>query len=413
MDSSTMNESASYSTPTDNRSITSVETIRPCAGVSTGPDNDADKPTPTTPLLWIFHSYFLKPILAAGAELRSLIGCGHKHIASDYGGDYDQHPTTTTTTAYEAHQQQLWFPSPDTSLTACTTPFWCRVTSERPLPLEPMPSPINVTDLRHQYPCMMVEIVDLPWGGVVFRTRVDEYVRKGDVFQLQGKLLGWWRAMQFQWERGGWAYVLMQDESRHAQVIIAIPHRRIRMHGPVPRIQYEANLNADCGMDRRRRVRQLPPTSTGAGAPVPSALPVWNEDTEGICNRGRLKVSFPVDVILQKSLEKSREVLIQFTLTHYAFDYALRLRTTTTTTHYDYDYALRLRIRTTTTTTTTTSTSTTTTHYVYDYDYDYNYAFAFDYTFAYKFPNDLLSVQLHLRYFDPLIDCHLTYCFDF
>ncbi|KAJ6459000.1 hypothetical protein C8R45DRAFT_1109707 [Mycena sanguinolenta] len=76
--------------------------------------------------------------------------------------------------------------------------------------------------------------------------------------------------------------------------------------------------------------------------------------------------------------------------------------------HYDYDYALRLRIRTTTTTTTTTSTSTTTTHYAYGYDYDYNYAFAFDYAFAYEFPNDLLSVQLHFRYFDPLIDCHLT-----
>ncbi|KAJ6458998.1 hypothetical protein C8R45DRAFT_1109705 [Mycena sanguinolenta] len=397
MDSSTMNESASYSTPTDNRSITSVETIRPCAGVSTGPDNHADKPTPTTPLLWIFHSYFLKPILAAGAELRSLIGCGHKHIASDYGGDYDQHPTTTTTTAYEAHQQQLWFPSPDTSLTACTTPFWCRVTSERPLPLEPMPSPINVTDLRHQYPRMMVEIVDLPWGGVVFRTRVDEYVRKGDVFQLQGKLLGWWRAMQFQWERGGWAYVLMQDESRHAQVIIAIPHRRIRMHGPVPRIQYEANLNADCGMDRRRRIPQLPPTSTGAGATVPSALPVWNEDTEGIQTNNLI---VPLEIYVY--------VPTQFS---YSLHLRLRFRLRTTTTHYDYDYALRLRIRTTTTT--TTSTSTTTTHYAYDYGYDYNYAFAFDYAFAYEFPNDLLSVQLHFRYFNPLIDCHLTYRFDF
>ncbi|KAJ6513488.1 hypothetical protein C8R45DRAFT_921116 [Mycena sanguinolenta] len=263
MDSSTMNESASYSTPTDNRSITSVETIRPCASVPTGPGNNPDK-----------------PILAARVELRLLIGCGHKHITSDYRGNHDQQSMTTA--PYDTHQQQLLSPSPETSLTACTTPFWCRVTSERPLPLEPMPSPINVTDLCHQYPSMMVEIVDLPWDGVVLRTCVDQYVRKGDVFQLQGKPLGWWHTMQFQWERGGWAYVLMQDESRHAQVIIAIPRRRIWMHGPDPRIQYEANLNADCGMDRRRRIRQFPPMSTGAGAAVSPALPAWNEDTEGM-----------------------------------------------------------------------------------------------------------------------------------
>ncbi|KAJ6451435.1 hypothetical protein C8R45DRAFT_946227 [Mycena sanguinolenta] len=103
-----------------------------------------------------------------------------------------------------------------------------------------------------------------------------------DVFWLQGKLLSWWCVMQFHWERRGWAYVLMH-ESRHAQVIIAIPRRRIRMCGPVPRIQYEANLNADCGMDQHRRICQLPPMSTGAGTAVPSAPLAWNKDTEGMC----------------------------------------------------------------------------------------------------------------------------------
>ncbi|KAJ6447981.1 hypothetical protein C8R45DRAFT_1115573 [Mycena sanguinolenta] len=102
-------------------------------------------------------------------------------------------------------------------------------------------------------------------------------------------------------------------------------------------------------------------------------------------------------------------VLIQFMLTptlsttryNYDYDYAYDY------THFDYDYdfdfdydyALRLRLRSY--------------DYDYDYDYAYDYAFAFDYAFAYESSNDLLSIQLHFRYFDPLIDCHLTYHFDF
>ena len=204
--------------------------------------------------------------------------------------------TNTQLTSYDPYLQHLLFPTP--ALRERTTndprlaPFWRNITPERPLPLEPAISPISTTDLRHRCPRMPVTVIELPWGGFSFMAPIDfdQYVDDDNVFQLQGQLIGWWRMMQFKWERGGWAFVFVRDESRLVQAQIAIPRACVRMEGPVPKMQYEANLIADRRMTQRQRThaenqaRQMPPPPppTPVGAAKFSTPLVWNEDVEGM-----------------------------------------------------------------------------------------------------------------------------------
>ena len=197
---------------------------------------------------------------------------------------------------YDPYLQQLLFPTATlkehTAHDLRLAPIWCNVSPERPMPLEPMISPISTTDIRHRCPRMPIMVIELPWGGFSFMAPIDfnQYVEDGDVFQLQGKLIGWWRMAKFKWEREGWAFVFAPDESRHVQAQIAIPRACVRMEGPDPKIQQEANFFADRRMAQRQRVRAenearqaplpLPPMPVGARA-LSTPL-IWDENTEGM-----------------------------------------------------------------------------------------------------------------------------------
>ncbi|KAJ6473824.1 hypothetical protein C8R45DRAFT_1103501 [Mycena sanguinolenta] len=316
----------------DSSSITSEETVMACTGITAGTDSrDADA-KPSATLLSILSTHFVQPILAAGADLQAYMGCGSE--TSDADEEHEQNPGRRSSyasqnladryqdgpvqdnreisanrnsdatcvdmhaqlTSYDPCLQHFLFPTP--ALRERTTndprlaPFWCNVTPERPLPLEPATSPVSINDLRHRCPRMPIIIIELPWGGFSFMAPIDfdQYVDEGDVFQLQGKLIGWWRMMEFQWEREGWAFVFVQDESRHVQAQITIPRACVRMKGPIPRIQHEANLIADRRMTQRQRMhaerqaRQTPPPlpSTPVGSTTLSTPVIWHEDVEGM-----------------------------------------------------------------------------------------------------------------------------------
>ncbi|KAJ6455879.1 hypothetical protein C8R45DRAFT_1111378 [Mycena sanguinolenta] len=316
------------STFEDNESITSNETIRVCTGIASGTESSNDVKPPATFLSALF-AQFLQPLFVTGAELQSYLGCGevndedneisitptiHVHAPDDatdttsttYKGSV--HDTTSTPTirnsdttcldvdtrlaTYDPCLQHLLFPSPALKERIidnhCLPPFWCNVTPERPQPLTPASSLVTVTDRPH----MSVTVIELPWGGFSFTTTADfdQYVEEDDVFQLKGKLLGWWRMVQFKWERGGWAFVFIQDESRHVQGQIAIPRNLVRMKGPVPRIQREADLIADRRLAHRQKMRAEqearptppPPPPTPVGAARFSTPLIWEGDVEGM-----------------------------------------------------------------------------------------------------------------------------------
>ncbi|KAJ6449005.1 hypothetical protein C8R45DRAFT_947650 [Mycena sanguinolenta] len=217
-----------------------------CTGITAGTDSrDADA----------------KPILAAGADLQAYMGCGsetsdpdeeheqnlgcsssyasqnladryqdgpaqdNREISANRNSDATCVDMHAQLTSYNPCLQHFLFPMP--TLRERTTndprlaPFWCNVTPESPLPLEPATSLVSISDLRHRCPRMPIIIIELPWGGFSFMAPIDfDQFDEGDVFQLQGKLIGWWRMMKFQWEREGWAFVFVQDESRHVQAQI-------------------------------------------------------------------------------------------------------------------------------------------------------------------------------------------------
>ncbi|KAJ6450416.1 hypothetical protein C8R45DRAFT_946843 [Mycena sanguinolenta] len=237
----------------DSSSIASQETIMACTGISAGTDSrDAD----------------VKPILAAGADLQAYMGCGsetsdpdeehkqnigrsspytsqnlanrylngpaqeNREISANCNSDATCIDMHTQLTSYDPCFQHFLLPTPtlreSTTNNPCLAPFWCNVTPERPLPLEPATSP------------------------------------------LQGKLIDWWCMMEFQWEREGWAFVLMK--------------------GPIPRIQHEANLIADHRMTQRQQMHAEhqacqtlpPPPSTPVGSTALSTPVIWHEDVEGM-----------------------------------------------------------------------------------------------------------------------------------
>lgn len=88
------------------------------------------------------------------------------------------------------------------------------ITPDRPQPLTPAISPIMAVDYRHASDCVLIIINDLPWGGSAFMapSEYDAHIFEGRKLQFWGELRGTWTVKDFTWQRGGLAFIRVDEE---------------------------------------------------------------------------------------------------------------------------------------------------------------------------------------------------------
>ncbi|KAF8139482.1 hypothetical protein K438DRAFT_1946741 [Mycena galopus ATCC 62051] len=131
--------------------------------------------------------------------------------------------------------------------------FIHHITPERPQPLQPISTRITVHDFRHQDNRMTITVEVLPWGGHSFAAPFDyeHPVFEGKVLRFRGDLQGHWTVKEFIWERGGRAFLRVDEEDMDYRATIGFPRACVHMQGPDPEVNRVRNWHADQRMARR------------------------------------------------------------------------------------------------------------------------------------------------------------------
>ncbi|KAF8196819.1 hypothetical protein K438DRAFT_745007 [Mycena galopus ATCC 62051] len=131
--------------------------------------------------------------------------------------------------------------------------FIHHITPERPQPLQPISTRITVHDFRHQDNRMTITVEVLPWGGYSFAAPFDyeHPVFEGKVLRFRGDLRGHWTVKEFIWERGGRAFLRVDEEDMDYRATIGFPRACVHMQGPDPEVNHVGNWHADQRMARR------------------------------------------------------------------------------------------------------------------------------------------------------------------
>ncbi|KAF8139478.1 hypothetical protein K438DRAFT_1995937 [Mycena galopus ATCC 62051] len=103
--------------------------------------------------------------------------------------------------------------------------FIHHITPERPQPLQPISTWITVHDFCHQDNRMTITVEVLPWGGYSFAAPFDyeHPIFEGKVLRFRGDLRGHWTVKEFIWERGGQAFLRVDEEDMDYRATIGFP----------------------------------------------------------------------------------------------------------------------------------------------------------------------------------------------